>query len=101
MAAAEPAISPAAKVSGQEDGDPRLEEARWRPVLRLSCRLTVDVPLPGCKVKDLLKLRAGSVLATVWRVNRDVPLRVNGTLIAWGEFEGAKGRLAVRVTDLA
>jgi len=101
MAAAEAAISPAAKESGRENGDPRLDEARWRPVLRLSCRLTVDVPLPGFKVKDLLELRAGSVITTGWRVNRNIPVRVNGTLIAWGEFEGAKGRLAVRVTDLA
>jgi flagellar motor switch/type III secretory pathway protein FliN len=52
-------------------------------------------------VAGFLKLKPGSVLSTGWRLSRDVPLRINGTLIAWGEFEGTGGRLAVRVTEVA
>ncbi len=77
------------------------EDPRWKPVLDLPCQLTVDLPLPNFKVADFLRLQPGSVMATGWRLTRDVPLRVNGTLIGWGEFEGAGNRLAVRVTELA
>jgi flagellar motor switch protein FliN/FliY len=77
------------------------EESRWRPVLVLPCELTVDLPLPHFRVADLLRLQAGSVIGTSWQVARDVPLRVNGTLIGWSEFEVVGSRLAVRVTELA
>ncbi len=77
------------------------EEARWRPVLDLPCQLTVDLPLPGFKLADFLKLQVGSVVATRWRLAQDIPLLINGTLIAWGEFEGGGRRLAVRLTELA
>jgi flagellar motor switch/type III secretory pathway protein FliN len=77
------------------------QEARWLPALDLPCQLTVDLPLPGFTLADFLKLQVGSVVATGWRSTQDVPLRINGTLIAWGEFEGAGHRLAVRLTELA
>jgi flagellar motor switch/type III secretory pathway protein FliN len=76
-------------------------ETRWRPALSLPCQITVELPLPNFKVADFLKLRGGSVVTTQWRLTQDVPLRVNGILIGWGEFEGAGTRLAVRVTELA
>jgi flagellar motor switch/type III secretory pathway protein FliN len=88
----------------KEDADQissQQEEARWRPVLGLPCQLTVDLPLPSFTVADFLGLRPGSVLGTNWRLAHDIPLRINGTLIAWGEFEGAGSRMAVRLTELA
>jgi flagellar motor switch/type III secretory pathway protein FliN len=98
--AAGPSIAPTAekvpKVSGPEN-----EDSRWQPVLSLPCLLTVDLPLPHFCVADFLKLQPGAVVATEWRIRRDVPLRLNGTLIAWGEFEGSGKRLAVRLTELA
>jgi flagellar motor switch/type III secretory pathway protein FliN len=77
------------------------EDARWQPVLGLPCQLTIDLPLPHCKVAEFLRLRAGSVMSTEWRVSREVPLRINGTLIGWGELEGSGKRLAVRLMELA
>jgi len=77
------------------------EEARWQPVLGLPCQLVVELPLPSFRVGDFLRLRAGSVIGTGWRLAHDVPLRVNGTLIGWGEFDGSGSRLAVRLTELA
>jgi len=77
------------------------EDARWRPVLGLPCELTVALPLPGFKIADLLKLRAGSVIHAHWRLGRDVPLRLNGTVIGWSEFEVMGNNLAVRLTELA
>jgi flagellar motor switch/type III secretory pathway protein FliN len=96
-------MSPAAteKPPGKGEREKEMEELRWRPVLGLACQLTVDLPVPNFKVADFLVLRAGSVLRTSWRLAHDVPLRVNGTLIGWAEFEGAGSRLAVRLTELA
>jgi len=100
-AAAGQAMSPPAGEKPGGQAETEREELRWRPVLDLPCQLTVDLPLPNFKVADFLQLQSGSVIATVWRVTRDIPLRVNGTLIGWGEFEGAGKRLAVRLTELA
>jgi flagellar motor switch/type III secretory pathway protein FliN len=83
------------------DAGDQSEVARWRPVLGLSCQFTVELSFPNFKVADFLTLRIGSVLATNWAATRDVPLRVNGTLIGWGEMEAVGKSLAVRVTELA
>jgi len=80
---------------------PDAEEPRWRPVLPLHCQFTVDLLLPGFKVRDFLALHPGSVVGTDWAATRDVPLRVNGILVGWGEMESSSNQLAVRVTELA
>lgn len=77
------------------------EDARWKPVLGLPCELTVDLPLPGFTIADLLKLRNGSVINAHWRLGRDVPLHLNGMEIGWSEFEVVGDKLAVRLTELA
>ncbi len=106
MPAAAPAMSPVVAEKPRETAELESRENRendeslWRPVLGLPCLLTVDLPLPNFKVADFLTLKSGSVLATNWRLAQDIPLRINGTLIAWAEFEGAGARLAVRVTEL-
>jgi flagellar motor switch/type III secretory pathway protein FliN len=85
----------------QSVGGGEEEDARWRPVLGLPCELTVELPLPGFMIADLLKLGVGSVIDAHWRVGQDVPLRLNGTLIGWSEFEVVGNHLAVRLTELA
>jgi flagellar motor switch/type III secretory pathway protein FliN len=77
------------------------EDARWTPVLGLPCEMIVDLPLPGVKISDLLKLRVGSVINAHWRLGRDVPMQLNGWLIGWSEFEVVGDHLAVRLTELA
>ena len=102
-APAEPAavdVSEAAKQEEQAEPAQAAEEARWRPVLNLPCQLTVELPLPAFRVADLLKLQKGVVIGTSWQLARDVPLRINGTLIGWSEFEVVGDRLAVRLTEL-
>jgi len=89
-----PAAEPGAKCETEEDG-------RWRPVLGLPCELIVDLPLPGFRIADLLKLRLGSVINAHWHVGHDVPVHLNGTLIGWIEFEVVGTSLAVRLTELA
>jgi flagellar motor switch/type III secretory pathway protein FliN len=99
--AAGQALSPAGEKPNGGTQTAESEELRWRPVLELPCQLTVELPLPAFKLSDFLKLQVGSVIGTRWRIAQDVPLRINGTLIAWGEFEGSRQRLAVRLTELA
>jgi len=82
-----------------EDAEAELTAA-WARVLPLPCQLTVSLPAPGCRVVDVLALEPQSIVNTGWRVAADVPIRVNGELIAWGEFEVVENRLVVRLTEL-
>ncbi len=72
----------------------------WVHFSGLQCDLTVEVPLPGFKVRDLSNLQPQVVIPSQWHVGEDVPLRINGQLIAWSEFEVAHNKLAVRITEL-
>ncbi len=74
---------------------------QWVRVGPLPCLLTVEIPVPGFTVADLVHLQRGRIIATRWTVGQDVPLRVNGELIAWSEFEVVQSSLAVRLTELA
>lgn len=75
--------------------------AAWAQVQTLPCELTVELPLRGFKLAALLDLGPKSVIDSHWQVSSDVPLRVNGELIAWGEFEAVGDRLGVRLIELA
>jgi len=76
-------------------------DLQWGRVLNLPCQLTVELPLPAFTIADLLKVRVGSVINAHWRLARDVPLRLNGSLLGAVEFEAAGNKLAVRLTELA
>ncbi len=67
----------------------------------LPCTLAVDLPVPRFTVRDLLHLSKGSIVETGYHQSSDLPLRVNGQLVGWTEFEVAGERLAVRLTDLS
>ncbi len=67
----------------------------------LPCMLALDVPVIGFTVRSLLELAPGTVLETNCHQSMDIPLRVNGLLMAWTEFELVGERLAARITDLA
>lgn len=95
-AAAMAAQNPEARAGGEIE-----EDAQWRPVLGLPCELSVDLPLPAFRIADLLEMRPGSVIDAHWRLGQDVPLRLNGTLLGWIEFEVMGNKLAVRLTELA
>lgn len=79
--------------------DPVAEQ--WLRVGPLPCLLTVEIVVPGFTVSDLVHLERGRIIATRWTVGQDIPLQVNGELIAWSEFEVVQSNLAVRLTELA
>ncbi len=66
----------------------------------LPCTLVLEVPVVKFTVASLLGLRPGRLVETAWHQSTDVPLRVNGMLMAWTEFEVVGERLAARITDL-
>ncbi len=67
----------------------------------LPCTLALDLAIASFSVRTLLDLKPGDVLETVCHQSMDIPLRVNGLLLAWTEFEVIGERLAARITDLA
>jgi len=71
------------------------EEAGWLP-----CELSVELPVRGLSVRDLLELSVGSLVQTEWKSGQDAPLRVNGRQVGWVEFEQMGESLGVRLTEL-
>jgi flagellar motor switch/type III secretory pathway protein FliN len=67
----------------------------------LPCTLALDLPVARFTVGDLLNLTSGSIVETAYHQSSDLPLRVNGQLVGWTEFEVVGERLAVRLTDLS
>lgn len=67
----------------------------------LPCTLALDIPVVKFTVADLLGLESGSIVETAYHQSSDLPLRVNGQLVGWTEFEVVGERLAVRLTDLS
>ncbi len=100
---AAPIAAPSAAPPADALADPIADALaqRWLRVEPLPCLLTVELQVPGFTVADLVHLHRGRIVTTRWTVGQDVPLRVNGELIAWSEFEVVQSRLAVRLTELA
>ena|SRR5271169_4668706 len=99
-AAAQPKVeAPVTDATADPFNDPFA--AGWLRVEPLPCLLTIEISVPGFTVGDLVRLVKDRIIATRWTVGQDVPLRINGELIAWSEFEVVQNRLAVRLTELA
>jgi flagellar motor switch protein FliN/FliY len=73
----------------------------WRAFQLLPCQLSLGIPVPGFTVSTLLRLAPDHVINTHWLQGSDVPLRVNGKLIGWTEFEVIDDHLAARLTQIA
>jgi flagellar motor switch/type III secretory pathway protein FliN len=73
----------------------------WGSLLFLECSVSTELRVPNLTVNDILRLQPGSVLNTEWRTNRDLPLRVNGRLLGFTEFDSAGETMGVRITEFA
>jgi flagellar motor switch/type III secretory pathway protein FliN len=92
----------AAQISQPPPPMSRIEEhASWPMLSQLRLAMTASVVLKGFKVRDLLKLRPGQVVESVWPETEDVPLIIGQVQVAWSEFEVVEQRLVVRLTRLA
>jgi flagellar motor switch/type III secretory pathway protein FliN len=72
------------------------EKFGWLP-----CQLSLEIPIVNFTVGDLLRLQKDSIVETACLSTSDIPLRANGLLVAWAEFEVIGNRLALRITELA
>jgi flagellar motor switch/type III secretory pathway protein FliN len=77
---------------------PKLEDP-WGSLLHLECAVSTELKVPDLTVDDVLRLQPGTVLSTQWRTNRDIPLRVNGRLLGFTEFDSAGETMGVRITE--
>ena len=69
-------------------------------VSRLPVEIDVAVPIGRFRVRNLLMLSKGAVIASQWTNGDDMPLSARGAQLAWTEFEVIDQRLAVRITRL-
>jgi flagellar motor switch/type III secretory pathway protein FliN len=95
---------PAAEVKslqGPVPVDKNLEQDPSELLPWLPCTLVLEIPVSGFAVSDLLGLTKGTIVETSYHQSSDLPLRVNGQLVGWTEFEVVGERLAVRLTDLS
>ena len=71
------------------------------PVARMPVEVEVAVPLRDFRVRNLLALAAGAVVASLWSHDEDLPLSAGGVQLAWTEFEVLDTTLAARITRVA
>jgi flagellar motor switch/type III secretory pathway protein FliN len=93
--AAEAALIQSPASAGNEDFP-----VRNTLVSRLPVEVDVSVPIRKFRVRDLLTLAEGAVIASQWVQGDDLPLAAPGAQLAWTEFEVIDQRLAVRITRL-
>jgi len=84
------------QVPGADQKPDPIADFGWLP-----CHLTLEIPIVNFTVGDLLRLNKDSIVETAAPSTSDIPLRVNGLLVGWAEFEVIGNRLAVRITELA
>ena len=81
------------------------EDGASNPFTQVPIEITISVGKARPLVRDLLKLKADSVLPLDKKVEDPVELYVGDTLIARGELEEVEGdpngQLAVRLTEVA
>jgi len=74
--------------------------ANWRHIEWLLCQLSLELPVAQFTVRELLRLQAGSLVLTHWSCGAEVPLRADGQLIGWAEFEPVGDHIGARITEL-
>ena len=79
---------------------PARSGADWPVVDWLPIALTVALPLPSFRVRDMLALEVGSIVATEWPNGDDLPLSAGAVQLAWVDMETVEQSMAVRLTRL-
>lgn len=77
------------------------DTSTWGLALNLSCELSVGLKVATFQVRELLRLGVGTVVDSGWKAGANVPVSVNGVLVAWGELDVVANHLAARLTDIA
>jgi len=70
------------------------------PISRLPVELDVGVPIRNFRIRNLIALEPGVVVASQWGQSDDLPVMSGNQPLAWSEFEVVDTHLAVRLTRL-
>jgi flagellar motor switch/type III secretory pathway protein FliN len=73
----------------------------WEFLQGLSCCLRVEVPVLALTVREILNLRAGSIVNSGLEEGSSVGIWLNDRRIASGRFEVAGNRLAVQIVEMS
>ncbi len=72
----------------------------WPAIEWLPVQISISLPIPRFRVRDLLVLDPGQISATDWPNGDDLPLSVDQVQLAWVEMESVEQEMAVRITRL-
>ncbi len=72
----------------------------WRRLWWLPCELSLEISLASFTVRALLQLQPGSIVASACSRSAEIPVRANGQLIGWAEFEASNEHIGARITEL-
>ncbi len=72
----------------------------WPAIEWLPVEISISLPITGFRVRDLLALDPGQIVATDWPNGDDLPLSVDQVQLAWVEMESVEHEMAVRITRL-
>ena len=88
--------------SGAVGGPTTLERRKryWPAIEWLPVQISISLPIPRFRVRDLLALDPGQILSTDWPNGDDLPLSVDQVQLAWVEMESVEQEMAVRITRL-
>ena len=89
-----------AQAENRTGSDP-LNQLCWSQAQSLPCELSVQARVTGFTLKNLLNLGPQTIVRSQLASSASPPLRVNGEVVAWCDFEVLGSRLAVRLTELA
>jgi len=70
-------------------------------IARLPVEIEVGVPIRSFRVRNLLALQPGLVVASQWNHGEDLPLLAGEVQLAWTEFEVLDNRLGARITRMS
>ncbi|MGA3032498.1 MAG: FliM/FliN family flagellar motor C-terminal domain-containing protein [Terracidiphilus sp.] len=90
-----------ALVPSGQIADTNAEAAFGPRVLRLPVEVDIVVPVRDFRVRNLLALAPGQLVASHWNSGNDLPLAVGNVNLAWAEFEVLETKLAARITRVA
>jgi len=68
------------------------------PISRLPVELDLGVPIRNFRIRNLIRLEPGVVVASQWGQSDDLPVMSGDQALAWSEFEVVDTHLAVRLT---
>jgi len=77
------------------------EHPAWTSLSRVPETLIALIPLRKFTVRALLLLSTGQMIFSDSSAEKDVPMKIGQTQLAWGEFEVIDSVMALRITKVA